>query len=270
MASCRFLGLSGVHDIVLTNLLLCLCCCAWSVQSDESGVAGGASEAAAAERPISSHSGGGGGDEADSSAGGGGRSSEQGTHDAGTHTGHAAGSRGWHTPTPAPAPAQAAPRPGYVACPICGISTRAAFVNAHLDICISRQGQQENVQPSGRGLQPATQKPITNKPKALPAATQQRAGGRDATAHKPGASAAAALPKAPAIDVPPKLVFNLISDKDLRKRMQTLGLPLDGKKQVGGRGRAGQGLIMTARLGFRSIVLQMAVDVLSYTGSHLT
>ena len=259
MASCHFLGFSGVLDKLRTSLL-CLCCFPWSVQSDESGVAGGTSEAAAAQRPISSHSGAGGGDEVDSSAGGGGRSSEQGTHDAGTHTGHAGVSRGGHTHTPAPAPAQAAPRPGYVACPICGISTRAAFVNAHLDICISRQGQQENVQPSGRGLQPATQRftaqPHTTRSKAPPAATQQRAAGHEATAqlsHKPGARAAATLPKASAIDVPPKLVFNLISDKDLRKRMQTLGLPLDGKKQVrGGEVRAGHGhTTMTARLGYR-------------------
>lgn len=201
--------------------------------------------AAAAARPFSSHSGG-GGDEANSSGAGGGRSSEQGTHDAGTHTGHAGASRGALNPAPAPAPA-APPRPGYVACPICGISTRAAFVNAHLDSCISRQGQQqENVQPSTRGARPSTQKPATQtpaiKPKRGADASHQHAAGREVRAAlKPGSggAAAAAVPlAAPAIEVPPKLVFNLISDKDLRKRMQALGLPLDGKKQV----RQGKGL----------------------------
>jgi hypothetical protein len=38
--------------------------------------------------------------------------------------------------------------------------------------------------------------------------------------------------KETSIDIPPKLCFNLISEKDLKKRLLSLGLPTDGKKQV--------------------------------------
>jgi hypothetical protein len=39
-------------------------------------------------------------------------------------------------------------------------------------------------------------------------------------------------PRPCTIAIPPKLVFNLISDKELKKKMTALGLPTEGKKQA--------------------------------------
>lgn len=45
---------------------------------------------------------------------------------------------------------------GFVACPVCGMSVKAELVNAHIDVCLSRQAADERraagetARPSGR------------------------------------------------------------------------------------------------------------------------
>lgn len=128
------------------------------------------------------------------------------------------------------------PRVGFTCCPVCGISVRAALVNSHLDSCIARQELNEprqQQQQQGGGSREQQGRDATATDAALVLSDRP---GRQ-VAPRPSHSAPTPLseaPVAPAIQMPPKLAFNLISDKDLKKKMVALGLPVDGKKQVGG------------------------------------
>lgn len=82
---------------------------------------------------------------------------------------------------------------GLVNCPICHMLINQGLVNSHIDNCLNKQ--------------------------ALPEAKPRVAGPGRVSKNQPKA------------EVPPKLCYSLLKDKELRKKLQDLGLPTDGKRQ---------------------------------------
>ena len=106
---------------------------------------------------------------------------------------------------------------GFSRCPVCEITIPSQLIHSHFEICIQRQEQRGGgASTSGRRPQPAAPKGA-----AVPAAL-----GHTNSPYPLGHTTASE------IWIPPKLVFEVISSKDLKTKMVALGLPVDGKKQV--------------------------------------
>lgn len=133
-------------------------------------------------------------------------------------------------------------QPGYLACPICGLSVKEAFINTHVDSCLARAGGSE-LQHAARAP-PATEQQQhagTRKKQAVGSRTLQQApaarGGsgaagtllgsaRDSSGRRSRGRAAAVL------EAPPKLCFELLKDRDLKAKLTSLGLSSEGAKKV--------------------------------------
>eukprot|EP00798_Chlamydomonas_sp_ICE-L_P017205 gene17205-23526_t len=114
---------------------------------------------------------------------------------------------------------------GYCSCPVCGITVRETFVNAHIDACIARPSNKEA---SRGGLDPA-------RGGHLPSAFNAPSGAAGpSTSRRPPltqpAGASSIVTSRPAkIMVPPKFVFHLLKDKDVKAKLVAVRLPVDGK-----------------------------------------
>ncbi|GAX83014.1 hypothetical protein CEUSTIGMA_g10441.t1 [Chlamydomonas eustigma] len=152
-------------------------------------------------------------------------------------------------------------RAGYSTCPVCGVTLRSALVNSHLDICISKQERKQqgkgttsitaphgHSSSAGHGIAaPLSFSTLGRTAEGTAASTTASriatvnhdvnvAGvseeGPSTSGRFLNSSAVRAISPQPCkVAIPPKLVFNLISDKELKKKMNMLGLPTDGKKQ---------------------------------------
>lgn len=108
--------------------------------------------------------------------------------------------------------------PGFVACPVCSMSVRNELINSHLDTCIPRTAL--HPQPDKAAAKAAH--PV--RPPAPFFNRSSNGGGVGGGSSGSGGAVA---------DVPPKLVFHVLKDKELKAKVAALGLPTDGKRQVG-------------------------------------
>ncbi|CAK0783245.1 hypothetical protein CVIRNUC_006444 [Coccomyxa viridis] len=94
------------------------------------------------------------------------------------------------------------PPPGYVVCPSCTAQVREALLNDHLDKCLEKAGEPKSQAPAKRAA------PVTG-PVSAP------------KAKKRGCK----------LEVPPKLVFSMLTSKELSSKLKAFRLPTEGKRQ---------------------------------------
>jgi hypothetical protein len=156
--------------------------------------------------------------------------------------------------------------PGCVACPICGLSVREAFINSHVDTCLTRGGGGQQQRTPGQSPPPTAaadsgpagahgnslkqQQQQQQKPAAAGRPPQQAVAGPNAAAAslgsaRSGAVAALAGParassgssssrgrRGAVLEAPPKLCFELLKERDLKAKLASLGLSNEGSKKV--------------------------------------
>jgi hypothetical protein len=155
--------------------------------------------------------------------------------------------------------------PGCVACPICGLSVREAFINSHVDTCLARgssaaqqQQQQQHTPPpsaadsggaASHGKQIRQQQQQQQQKAAASKSSQPMpavsAAGAASRGSGGGGAAAAAVAQpvrassssgkgrsAVVLEAPPKLCFELLKERDLKAKLAGLGLSNDGTKKV--------------------------------------
>lgn len=164
-------------------------------------------------------------------------------------------------------------QPGYVACPICSMSVREAFINSHVDTCLDKAGGVAAVAapPPASSTKARTQQQQQQlgRPPAGAAARSSggstgggglaRAGGsggsNGAGAGVFGVLRARAKGGSP-LEAPPKLCFELLKERELKAKLTALALSSDGNKKVrrqqeltAGRQAAAHGEISCLRVG---------------------
>jgi hypothetical protein len=134
-------------------------------------------------------------------------------------------------------------QPGYVACPICSMSVREAFINSHVDSCLEKAGGVAAVAPPpSSSSKPRQQQQQNGRPP--PAATASAGGGGAGVSSGVGASVLSRLGRGKGgsgqrgggtpLDAPPKLCFELLKERELKAKLTGLGLSNDGNKKVRG------------------------------------
>ena len=112
-------------------------------------------------------------------------------------------------------------RPGHGICPICQIQIKLDHIQSHALACMERQ----------EGAPGPSSKKATVA--ATSAAPSFRA--KSAAFSRQDSSSSVPLIKKPnkenQISVPPKIIFTLLGDRDLKQRLKELGLSLEGKRQ---------------------------------------
>ncbi|KAF6252431.1 hypothetical protein COO60DRAFT_1628548 [Scenedesmus sp. NREL 46B-D3] len=139
--------------------------------------------------------------------------------------------------------------PGCVACPICGLSVRAAFINSHVDTCLTRGsgGVQQQHTParssppaagSGAGAAPGKQLKQQQEQQQTPAGTavaasHGTAGSGAAVARQPRVSSVSRgrVRSSAVLEAPPKLCFELLKERGLKAKLAGLGLSSEGTKK---------------------------------------
>ena len=147
--------------------------------------------------------------------------------------------------------------PGFSRCPVCEITIPFQIIHSHIDSCIQRREQREpalgshrrrsgtpaagSVCPRQQGAGPgdssglcdsgqAPARPAARNSTSAPPPPPTTTSTRPTIAIMNGPSPAAAISSD--IWIPPKLVFEVMSSKELKARIVAVGLPADGKKQV--------------------------------------
>ena len=135
-----------------------------------------------------------------------------------------------HSAPPAPQQQQqqqARQQPGYVPCPICGMSVRQSFIHSHVDTCLEKAGGVAAVAPppsSGRKpRQPQQQQQQQQPPTSAQPPVSSGSGGFGSL-HR--------VRRGSPLEAPPKLCFELMKERDLKAKLTQLGLSNDGNKKV--------------------------------------
>jgi hypothetical protein len=145
-------------------------------------------------------------------------------------------------------------QPGYVACPICSMSVRQAFINSHIDTCLEKAGDVAAVaappphsasNPRQQQHQNGRQQHQTQQSGRPPAVPSVRGGSSGSNGGGLGGSNTTAAGaggafgqmrkgrKGSPLEAPPKLCFELLKEKELKGKLTALGLSNDGNKKVG-------------------------------------